>query len=514
MAMALARGWALAITDYQGLGTPGDHTYMVGRALGPNVIDSMRAARELSPEALPADGPAAIIGYSEGGAAAAWAAQLQPSYAPDVALVAVVAGAAAANVEIAGPSLDGTFFSFFIAYGGIGFAAAYPELDLDSYLTPAARKRIGALRESTIVQALLWGPKFMRSSELTEPNVLELPEWQRRLRENRLGLIAPRRPVLLHHARRDQIVSFDHSVNLHDDWRALGGDVRLYVTRGGVDHISGAVAGTPVALDWISRRFGRGAAAPAAGRDRGRGHRRGPRPRSRLAMGFMTSAVADGVTVMTIDRPPANAMNVELLAEIGEVLRPLAAQPPRALVIAGRDGVFSAGADLKAVPGYGSEDQRRMVTGINEMVILAYGLPCPVIGAITGHAIAGGLVLALCADYRIASDAGRYGLTEVKVAVPYPQAAIEVVRAELGPAAARVLALRSELTDAADCLRLGVFDEVVGAGDVLSRAMSVAAEMAALPADVYARTKRDLRGAALAAMRAGADADPLLGSWV
>jgi enoyl-CoA hydratase/carnithine racemase len=76
------------------------------------------------------------------------------------------------------------------------------------------------------------------------------------------------------------------------------------------------------------------------------------------------------------------------------------------------------------------------------------------------------------------------------------------------------LALRSELTDAADCLRLGVFDEVVGAGDVLSRAMSVAAEMAALPADVYARTKRDLRGAALATMRAGADADPLLGSWV
>ena len=108
MAMALARGWAVAITDYQGLGTPGDHTYMVGRALGPNVLDSMRAARSLDPEALPGDGPAAIIGYSEGGAAAAWAAQLQPTYAPDVPLAGVVAGAAAANVEVAGPSLDGT----------------------------------------------------------------------------------------------------------------------------------------------------------------------------------------------------------------------------------------------------------------------------------------------------------------------------------------------------------------------------------------------------------------------
>jgi pimeloyl-ACP methyl ester carboxylesterase len=259
MAMALARGWALAITDYQGLGTPGDHAYMVGRALGPNVLDAMRAARELAPEELPSDGPAAIIGYSEGGAAAAWAAQLQPTYAPDVSLHAVVAGAAAANVEVAGPSLDGTFFSFFMAYGGIGYAAAYPELELDPYLTPMARARIGALRESTILQAVLFGPRYMHACELTDPNVLEMPAWRARLRENRLGTIAPEAPVLLHHARRDQIVSFQQSINLRDDWEKLGADVRLYVTRGGVDHISGAVAGTPVALDWLARRLGRGA---------------------------------------------------------------------------------------------------------------------------------------------------------------------------------------------------------------------------------------------------------------
>jgi hypothetical protein len=255
IAMVLARGWAVAITDYQGLGTPGDHTYMVGRALGPNVLDAMRAARAIAPDELPADGLAALIGYSEGGAAAAWAAQLQPTYAPDVPLKAVAAGAAAANIETAGPSLDGTFFSFFIAYGGIGYAAAYPELDLDSYLTPMARKGIDALRDSTILQTMLSGPRFVRASDLTQPNVMELPEWRLRLRENRLGTTAPAAPVLLHHARRDQIVSFLQSVNLRDDWERLGADVRLYVTRGGVDHISGAVAGTPVALDWIARRM-------------------------------------------------------------------------------------------------------------------------------------------------------------------------------------------------------------------------------------------------------------------
>jgi pimeloyl-ACP methyl ester carboxylesterase len=264
IAMVLARGWAVAVTDYQGLGTPGDHTYMVGRALGPNVLDSMRAARQLAPEELPPEGPAAIVGYSEGGAAAAWAAQLQPTYAPDMPLAGVAAGAAAADVETAGPSLEGKFFSFFIAYGGIGYAAAYPELELDAYLTPLAKQNIDALRHSSILQAAMWGPRFIRASDLTQPNVLELPEWRRRLAENRLGRTAPAAPVLLHHARRDQIVSFEQSVNLREDWEKLGADVRLYVTRGGVEHLSGAVAGTPVALDWISRRLGRPAEQPVS----------------------------------------------------------------------------------------------------------------------------------------------------------------------------------------------------------------------------------------------------------
>lgn len=264
ISMILARGWAVALTDYQGLGTPGDHTYMVGRALGPNVLDAMRAARSFDSDELPDGGPAAIIGYSEGGFAAAWAAQLQPTYAPDVPLAAVAAGAAAADLETAGPSIDGTFFSFFIAYGGIGYAAAYPELDLDSYLTPLARNGIAALRESSVFQAAMWGPRFVRADELTQPNVLELPQWRARMRENRLGEIAPAAPVLLHHARRDQIVSFKQSVKLREDWERLGVDVRLYVTRGGVDHISGAVAGTPVALDWIGRRLARQVKLPEA----------------------------------------------------------------------------------------------------------------------------------------------------------------------------------------------------------------------------------------------------------
>lgn len=221
-----------------------------------------------------------------------------------------------------------------------------------------------------------------------------------------------------------------------------------------------------------------------------------------------------GVVAMTVDRAPANAMDVTLLDDVLEAIELLASDPPRALVLAGRPGFFSAGADLKAVPSYGPAEQRRMVLSINAMALGVYELPCPVLGAITGHAIAGGLVLALCTDIRIASREGRYGLTEVKVGVPYPQAAIGVVAAELAPHAARVLALGNELVGAAECLRLGVFDEVVEPEGVIPRALELAAVLAAFPPEVYARTKRGLRGATAARLRAAAAEDPLLASWV
>lgn len=218
----------------------------------------------------------------------------------------------------------------------------------------------------------------------------------------------------------------------------------------------------------------------------------------------------NGMTVLTVDRPPANAMDLALLEEIAAAVQPFAGDPPRALVLAGRPGFFSAGVDLKLAPTYGPEDRRRMVAAINAMALGVYELPCPVVGAITGHAIAGGLVLALCTDLRIASNAGRYGLTEVQVGIGYPQGAIGVVRAELAPDAARRLALGSELLSASDCLHLGVFDELVEPNDVLPRALELATSLVAFAPEVYARTKRELRAATAARLREAAAEDPLL----
>ena len=218
----------------------------------------------------------------------------------------------------------------------------------------------------------------------------------------------------------------------------------------------------------------------------------------------------NGVAVLSADRPPANALDLALLEEIVAAVQPFANDPPRALVLAGRPGFFSAGVDLKLAPTYEPEDRRRMVSAINAMALGVYELPCPVVGAITGHAVAGGLVLALCTDLRVASSAGRYGLTEVKVGIDYPQAAIGVVRAELAPHAARRLALGSELLGASECLHLGVFDELAEPNDVLPRALELATSLAAFPREIYARTKRELRAATATRLRAAAAEDPLL----
>jgi enoyl-CoA hydratase len=229
---------------------------------------------------------------------------------------------------------------------------------------------------------------------------------------------------------------------------------------------------------------------------------------------YTSLETSEEIAILTIDRPPANAMSLELLDDLVPALRSMEDEPPAALVLAGREGFFSAGVDLKAVTGYGPQEQRRAVEGINQMALSAYALPCPVVAAITGHAIAGGLVLALCADLRVASTAGKYGLTEIKVGVPFPQAAIGVVKAELAPHAARALVLGNALVDAAECVRLGAFDESLAPESVLPRAHELARTLAAFPGEAYASTKRELRGATVERLRLAAAEDPLLADWV
>src|SRR5205807_10669202 len=96
-------------------------------------------------------------------------------------------------------------------------------------------------------------------------------------------------------------------------------------------------------------------------------------------------------------------------------------------------------------PKLGGDGQKGMVDGINQLFLGWYSFPRPVVCAVNGHAIAGGLILALCGDHRIGSGVGKLGLTELRAGIGYPAAAIAIVRAELAPPAVRVLAMRAEL---------------------------------------------------------------------
>ena len=204
-------------------------------------------------------------------------------------------------------------------------------------------------------------------------------------------------------------------------------------------------------------------------------------------------------------------MDPQLLDEGRRLAEELAADPPPAVVLTGREGFFSAGADLKVAPTLDAAGQRAMVEGINGIFAGWYGFPRPVVAAVNGHAIAGGLILALCADYRVGSTEGRYGLTELKAGLPYPAVAMAVVRAELHVPAARRLVLGADLVSAEVARDAGAFDEVAEPDQVLHRATEVARGLAALPAEAYAKVKGQLRGPVLDA--ALAQPDPLLDGW-
>ena len=222
------------------------------------------------------------------------------------------------------------------------------------------------------------------------------------------------------------------------------------------------------------------------------------------------------IALVRIDRPPANAMDRELLGDVVAAQERLAAEEPAAVVMTGREGFFSAGVDLKLAPTLDAEAQAAMVDGINRMAADWYGFPRPVVCAVNGHAIAGGMILALCGDHRVAGPAGRFGLTEARVGIGFPAVAIAVVRAELSPPAARELVLRGELMDSQAALERGLLDELVEQDAVLDRALEVAADLAALPAQGYAFIKRQLRAPVIAEARRVLDGgtDPLAGAWV
>lgn len=201
----------------------------------------------------------------------------------------------------------------------------------------------------------------------------------------------------------------------------------------------------------------------------------------------------DGIALVRLNRPPANALDPELLAAGLAALESLQDAAPSAVVLTGSGAFFSGGADLRIVPALSADEQADMARGINALFSGWHNFPRPLVCAVNGHAIAGGLILALCGDYRVGPTSGQFGLTEVKVGIPFPSAAMEVVQAELVAPVVRRLVVRGELFDAKTALDLDIFDEVVADDAVVDRALAVASELASLPPRTFEAVKARLR---------------------
>jgi secretory lipase len=219
----LRRGWAVAITDYEGLGTPGLHTYVVGRSEGHTVIDAVRAATRLPAAGLAAGGPVAFSGYSQGGGGAAWAGELAPSYAPELTVAGITAGGTPADLDVVAKSLDGGIGFGFLLLSALGLDAAYPELDLPAYLNERGRT-LYETQQDACVEAV-FGYAFGHIADYTTANPLTTPKWQARLAENELGARPPKAPVFLFHGTLDEIIPPAQAQTLRREYCAAGVDV-------------------------------------------------------------------------------------------------------------------------------------------------------------------------------------------------------------------------------------------------------------------------------------------------
>jgi len=204
----------------------------------------------------------------------------------------------------------------------------------------------------------------------------------------------------------------------------------------------------------------------------------------------------DGIAIVTMNHGKANALDIEFCDALAARFSELKTSNARAVVLTGQGKIFSAGVNLKRLSEGGADYIRRFLPALHRLYDAAFFHPKPVIAAVNGHAIAGGAVLACCADRRImARDSGRIGVTEILVGVPFPALAFEVVRFAVPPRHLSEFTLTGATyaTDAA--LKRGWIDELAEPDDLLEDALAVAHELAMLSPPAFAQTKLQIRQA-------------------
>jgi hypothetical protein len=247
--IALLSGWAparriaVASTDYEGLGGPGRHPFLVGESEGRSVLDAALAARQLPGVEI---GPTtAIAGYSQGGHAALWANQLAPDWTPSLDIVGTMAGAPASELaelmaESRGEAADGLRV---LTVGGL--AAADPTLDPAEILTPAGLGVLAQLDAGCTIE-----PQDGAAPALLKAPLEQTEPWAGLLEENTPGAVARATPILIIHSQADLNVPIENSASLLTRLCDAGQTVERRVLAEG-DHVAAAIPSYEQALDWF-----------------------------------------------------------------------------------------------------------------------------------------------------------------------------------------------------------------------------------------------------------------------
>jgi enoyl-CoA hydratase/carnithine racemase len=190
---------------------------------------------------------------------------------------------------------------------------------------------------------------------------------------------------------------------------------------------------------------------------------------------------SDDIVVFRLNRPQLrNALNLELRARLAdEVTRHAADAAIRCLIVTGSDAAFAAGADIGEMAEAGPIEV--MARNLQKYWRAIMDCPKPLIAAIEGFALGGGLELALCTDIIVAGEGARLGLPEVKVGILPGGGGTQKLARLVGGKRAMLLLLTGKMFSAAEALSMGVISEVAPTGHALTRALEIAREIAAMP---------------------------------
>jgi enoyl-CoA hydratase len=214
----------------------------------------------------------------------------------------------------------------------------------------------------------------------------------------------------------------------------------------------------------------------------------------------------DGILTLRLAHGKASALDVELLEALGRELQDMGGA--RAIVLTGTGSILSAGVDLFRILDGGAAYVDRFYPLLSTFVRVLFTLPIPVVAAVNGHAIAGGGVMTLAADYKVMAEGnGRIGVPEMLVGVPFPASALEVVRFAVSPDRVQALMYTGRSLAPAEALAYGLVDELAAPDALLARAREVAAQLAGLQPEVFRMTKQRVRAETVARMDAAAEYD-------